>query len=196
MKNTNIIKRSVAGVLITAVAVCAFGCSKTSISRKDVDRAFREASKEYGLEDLDWESIYDSDTRKLGYSSKTAQGDDAVALFYSKVGLVFDIPKSDMPEIKEMELFYLSGDEIVYGHYIIFKNEEDCEEYCDMFCDFWEAETGEEKGFNCFTYVSDNRIEAVYQDGTTLIWFTEIIRETPEMLPYIYKKLGLSFPEN
>ena len=169
MKNTNIIKRSVAGVLITAVAVCAFGCSKTSISRKDVDRAFREASKEYGLEDLDWESIYDSDTRKLGYSSKTAQGDDAVALFYSKVGLVFDIPKSDMPEIKEMESFYLSGDEIVYGHYIIFKNEEDCEEYCDMFCDFWGAETGEEKGFNCFTYVSDNRIEAVYQDGTTLI---------------------------
>ena len=68
MKNSNIITKSVAGLLIAAVLLCVFGCSKTSISRKDVDRAFREASKEYGLEDLDWESIYDSDTRKLGYS--------------------------------------------------------------------------------------------------------------------------------
>ena len=45
MKNTNIIKRSVAGVLITDVAVCAFGCSKTSVSSKDLGNAFNAAAE-------------------------------------------------------------------------------------------------------------------------------------------------------
>ena len=77
MKNTNIIKRSVAGVLITAVAVCAFGCSKTSVSSKDLGNAFSAAAEENGLEELDWGNVSSDNTFHTGFSSTTTHGRDA-----------------------------------------------------------------------------------------------------------------------
>lgn len=196
MKNTSIIKRSVAGVLITAVAVCAFGCSKTSVSSKDLGNAFSAAAEENGLEELDWGNVSSDNTFHTGFSSTTTHGRDAGYMFYSQVGMILDIPRGDMPEIREMSVYYLyDSAERIHGYYIVFENEEDCEEYRDLFFDWFGDEIGEEMGFESFTLRTEERMNGLYRDGDTLIWITGYLYDTPAALPLIYEKLGLSYPE-
>ena len=197
MKTLDIIRRSVAGILITAVAVCTFGCSKTSITSKEMEDAFGAAAREYGLEEFDWQKRYESESGIDGFSSISEKGDDADSRFYSNVALVLGFaPNDDLPEIKEISVFYLGdADEMIYGHYVVFEDEDDCEEYRDIFYDWFGDEISEEQGFECFARLTDERMNALYRDGNTLIWITGYLHDTPEMLPYIYDELGLSFPE-
>ena len=196
MKKSGIISKSAAGVLITAVAVCAFGCSKTSISNKDLDNAFSAAAEENSLEELDWGNVSSNNTFQTGFSSITTHGDDARDMFYSQVGMILDIPRGDMPEIEDVSVFYLyDSAERLHGYYIVFENEEDCEEYRDLFFDWFGDEIGEDLGFECFTLRTEERMNGLYRDGDTLIWITGYLYDTPVALPFIYEKLGLSYPE-
>lgn len=214
MKISAIIRRSVAGLLITTVALCAFGCSVTkskkdkkendqeieveAISSRDMDKAFRNAAEEYGLEEFEWSKRYEADTRLYGLSDIKSNGDDAEEIFRSSVAYIFGASMVDeMPEIRDISVFYLSEDnEWIYGHYIVFENEEDCEEYRDMFFDMFGDEIEEEKGYECFTRMLDGRMDALYRDGNVLIWIYDCFRAYPPvMTQYIYDELGLTFPE-
>ena len=214
MKRSDIIRKTVAGLLIVAVAVCAFGCSgkkskkdkkdddqkkaTASISINDMKDAFRDAADKNGLEEIDWDKRYDDGAKTFGISSIGSNGDDAEDIFYSNVGLVLDIPRdADLPEIKDILVFSLVDDnERIYGHYIVFENEKDCEEYRDMFFDWFGDEIGEENGYECFSCHSERRVDALYRDGDTLIWLYEYYYDNPpEMLPSIFDELGLTFPE-
>ncbi|MBO7449974.1 MAG: hypothetical protein J6U54_06350 [Clostridiales bacterium] len=200
MKNSYIIRKLVAGLFVVVVAVCAFGCSdtknKTAISSKDIEKAFSAAAEKYDVEEVDWETFEETSGISEVSSSITMRDDDASELFYSKVGIVLGIQRDDIPEIKEISVFYLcDSSERIYGHYIIFENEKDCKEYRDLFFDWFGNETSLEKGYECSTQLTDGRMNGAYQDGTTLIWFTEYLNDTPEILPFIYDELELSFPE-
>ena len=114
----------------------------------------------------------------------------------SQVMMILDIPRGDMPEIREMSEYYLyDSAERIHGYYIVFENEEDCEEYRDLFFDWFGDEIGEEMGFESFTLRTEERMNGLYRDGDTLIWITGYLYDTPTALPLIYKKLGLSYPE-
>jgi len=205
MKNWSIIRKAAAGLLIVAFAACTFGCSKTSSASKDLGNAFSAAAEENGLEELDWGNTFSNNTFHTGFSSTTTHGDDADEMFVVQVvtmfnGTMFGTPKINgmlaRPEIREMSGFYLCDSaERIHGFYIIFENEEDCEAYRDLFFEWFGDEIGEEMGFECFANRTEDRMNGLYRDGKTLIWLTGYLYDTPVALPFIYEKLGLSYPE-